>query len=648
MKKISTFLLALSFSTVTWAQGWPSKYEGVMLQGFYWDSYSDTQWNNLESQADELSEFFKIVWVPQSGNCGTQQSMGYNPLYWFSNYNSSFGTESELRSMISTFKSKGIATMADVVINHRQNKSTWNDFPSETWNGTTYQLTYNDICSDDEAAAAGYAVGTHPDTGENWDGMRDLDHYSDNLQTNVKAYLTFLKDDLGYSGYRYDMVKGYDATFTKLYNDYTDITYSVGEYLDGNENNLINWINKSGKSSALFDFATKYRLRDCCNASANWGTSLKDYGIAFKDSYKRYSITFVDNHDTYGRGNDSETTSNILAANAFILASPGTPCIFMPHWKNYKEEIKQMIYARNLARINNESDFSVLVSNSAQYAIKTTGTDGKSVVVTLGTNYIPSGDYFTISAGTTDKYKFFISKDTESAWTDVPSGTYYEAQTVAMQAISKNASAKLVYTLDGTNPTAASHQASNGTTINIDKTSTLKVGLLAGGTVSGIITRQYNIKEANTINVYVNADNAGWSNVYYYTWGGSHSGDTWPGTKIETTTVIDGKTWYVNSYTMTGDDDLINFVFNTNAGTPQTVDVTNIKADAFFEISSEKEGNKYKVNDVTSQHSTGIEDIPAFTNRKAEGIYDIQGIRYNKIPDKNGIYMVNGRKVIVR
>ncbi len=36
------------------ATGWPANYEGVMLQGFYWDSYADTKWTNLESQADEL------------------------------------------------------------------------------------------------------------------------------------------------------------------------------------------------------------------------------------------------------------------------------------------------------------------------------------------------------------------------------------------------------------------------------------------------------------------------------------------------------------------------------------------------------------------------------------------------------------------
>ncbi|MDD5787634.1 MAG: alpha-amylase, partial [Bacteroidales bacterium] len=63
MKRIFT-LLTLSICALTaMAQGWPSKYQGVMLQGFYWDSFSDTQWTNLESQADELAEFFQLIWI---------------------------------------------------------------------------------------------------------------------------------------------------------------------------------------------------------------------------------------------------------------------------------------------------------------------------------------------------------------------------------------------------------------------------------------------------------------------------------------------------------------------------------------------------------------------------------------------------------
>lgn len=55
MKKIYATLFALALTTTMMAQGWPANYQGVMLQGFYWDSFNDSQWTNLESQADELA-----------------------------------------------------------------------------------------------------------------------------------------------------------------------------------------------------------------------------------------------------------------------------------------------------------------------------------------------------------------------------------------------------------------------------------------------------------------------------------------------------------------------------------------------------------------------------------------------------------------
>lgn len=61
MKRVYHIVLLLMLPAMMLGQGWPSGYSGVMLQGFYWDSYTDTRWTNLESQADELAEFFKLV-----------------------------------------------------------------------------------------------------------------------------------------------------------------------------------------------------------------------------------------------------------------------------------------------------------------------------------------------------------------------------------------------------------------------------------------------------------------------------------------------------------------------------------------------------------------------------------------------------------
>ena len=112
MKKLFSLIVCTLATLSLHAQGWPAQYDGVMLQGFYWDSFSQSQWVKLEKQADELSQYFSLVWLPQSGDCGGN-SMGYDDLYWFpGHYNSSFGSEAELRSLINTFKQKGIGTIA--------------------------------------------------------------------------------------------------------------------------------------------------------------------------------------------------------------------------------------------------------------------------------------------------------------------------------------------------------------------------------------------------------------------------------------------------------------------------------------------------------------------------------------------------------
>ncbi|MCR5818568.1 MAG: alpha-amylase, partial [Prevotella sp.] len=85
MKRLFFSVLMILAALSTQAQGWPENYGGVMLQAFYWDSFNDSKWTKLESQADDLAQTFSLIWIPQSGYCGGK-SMGYDDLYWFTNY----------------------------------------------------------------------------------------------------------------------------------------------------------------------------------------------------------------------------------------------------------------------------------------------------------------------------------------------------------------------------------------------------------------------------------------------------------------------------------------------------------------------------------------------------------------------------------
>ncbi len=667
IKKLFSLIVCTLVTLSLSAQGWPSQYDGVMLQGFYWDSFSQSQWVKLENQADELSQYFKLVWLPQSGDCGGT-SMGYDDLYWFpGHYNSSFGTEAELRSLINTFSQKGIGTIADVVINHRKNVSNWVDFPKETYNGVTYELKSTDICANDDDGATktwatqnGYSLSANIDTGEGWPGMRDLDHKSENVQKNVKAYLKMLLNDLGYVGFRYDMVKGYSASFTKMYNEDSQPQFSVGECWDGT-NTIKNWIDGTGKTSAAFDFQFRYTVRNAANGGdwrklgqqndGNW--PLVNSNVS-NGAYRRYAITFVENHDTEKRSNAEQDPlkKDTLAANAYLLAMHGTPCIFLTHWRDCKQAIKAMIDVRNAVGIHNESEAINIATNQNYYAVRTVGKNGQltCVVGKDANQYTPSGNVVKVLSG--HHYAYWLSTSMETAWIDLASGEYEGTQKATLTAVTNNSGAQLVYTTDGSTPTANSTKVASGTKIDVTGNMTLKVGLLIGSTVSGIVTRTYTEPapvDKKTIDIYVNTDKVSWTAVNFWSWGGddSHSpvNKNWPGDKVTATTTIGGKQWYSKQFTINGNDDYVNLVFSTGSGTPQTVDINNVTTTKFFEISDQKDGSKHLVNDVTGSY-TDIREIKAQMAEGRSSIYDLQGRRVSNM--QRGIYIVNGKKVVIK
>ena len=666
MKKLFSLIVSTLATLSLSAQGWPAQYEGVMLQGFYWDSFSQSQWVKLEKQADELSQYFSLVWLPQSADCGGT-SMGYDDLYWCpGHYNSSFGNETELRSLIQTFKSKGIGTIADVVINHRKNVSNWVDFPKETYNGVTYELKSTDICGNDDGGATkqwatqnGYTLGNN-DTGEGWDGMRDLDHKSENVQTNVKAYLKMLLNDLGYTGFRYDMVKGYSATYTKMYNEDAQPQFSVGECWDGT-NTIKNWIEGTGKTSAAFDFQFRYTVRNAANNGdwrkliqqndGNWPLISSSYN---NGAYKQWAVTFVENHDTEKRSNAAQDPlkKDTLAANAYLLAMPGTPCVFFTHWIDCKQSIKAMIDVRRFAGIQNTGNYNMLQANNAKYAaFSSQGSKSNLLVVVGQTNmYTPEASWIKVLEG--HHFAYYLDQNANTAWVDLASGEYEGTQKATLTAVTATAGAQLVYTTDGSTPTANSTKVASGTKIDITGNMTLKVGLLIGGAVSGIVTRTYTEPAPvvkTTINIYVNTDKVGWTAVNFWSWGGddSHSpvNKNWPGDKVSTTTAIGGKQWYAKEFTINGSDDFVNLVFSTGSGSPQTVDINNVTTTKFYEVSTQKDGDKHLVTDVTGSY-TDIREVRGNMADGSNDIYDLQGRKVTQM--QRGIYIINGKKVVIK
>lgn len=602
MKRLFTSLLITLTTLTTMAQGWPAEYKGVMLQGFYWNGYADSQWPLLERDADNLATTFDLVWVPQSANCGGQ-SMGYDDLYWFSNYNSSFGTEAELKSMISTFKAKDIGTIADIVINHRKNVSNWVDFPKETYKGVDYELKSTDICANDDGGATktwatqnGYQLSTNNDTGTDWPGMRDLDHKSTNVQNNVKAYLKMLLDDFGYVGFRYDMVLGYSGAYTKIYNEDAKPKYSVGECWHST-NTIKDWIDATGKTSAAFDFQFRYTVRNAINSQdwrkladkndGNWPLVSKEY---YSGNYRQYAVTFVENHDTEYRSSTDQQDplrKDTLAANAYLMAMPGTPCVFMTHWLAYKQEIANMVAVRKAVGISNLSVPTEVGSVKDYYAVQVEGSDSKKLLCVVGTkanSYTPN-----------------------SSWKKVISGYHY------------------AYYVQGIEP-------SDITLPVIKEDSKPKDGVYDG--VPSFCTI-----EEGEICAFFEAPLTWGALTFTWAWidggdGKDYVGTNWPGVGAKLIGTADnGNRVFKWVSTKTTAPDNIIFSGAEN----KTADMVFTNAGYYT-----KDGKQAVVT------ATGIEAIRTTPSTKDNVIYDLQGRKVSKEQLKKGLYIVNGKKVVVR
>lgn len=383
--------------------GVPAEYEGVMLQGFYWDSYtktkySNTKWATLDANYAELiAEDFDLIWLPPSATGG---GVGYYAKT-YSNQNSDWGSKAALQSLINHLHAQDVKVIADIVINHRQSSNGWTGFSAENFEGYgTWQITSEHLCSGDEAFTSSTSDSkTKPhgaaDTGDNDGGCRDLDHTSEYVQDYIKAYLNWMRDSMRYDGWRFDMVKGYLGNYVSMYNVSSQPFFSVGEYWDGNAASLKSYLQSAKFNTTVFDFSLKYSLKSALGTGTNY-SSLKNAGMR-SVGMEKYAVTFIDNHDTFERSdNQSDEFSGynanlsqdthrakILRANAYILMMPGTPCVFWPHWYSYREAIHELVALRKAAGIHSESLVSDESASSSAYSATVTGHHG-SIVLRMG------------------------------------------------------------------------------------------------------------------------------------------------------------------------------------------------------------------------------------------------------------------------
>ena len=431
-------LLCVSFAVKAENIGVPAECEDVMLQAFYWDSYKTqsttdskygrTKWVDLLKDTAAINASFDLVWFPPSAS--STGGVGYYHAC-LSNQESDWGSKKKLIQLIEALHAGHTRVLGDIVINHRGNKSSWTDFWQDDFGSYgKFQLKQEHICSGDECftnpSSTAYRSDDHgaADTGTNDGGCRDLDHKSEFVQNWAKAYTQWMINVMGYDGFRYDMTLGYHGRYLSMYNEAAQPYFSVSEYWEGIDKQ-VSHLQATNYNTLIFDFPLKYVLNNALGKYSNYKLLNNPSNSLRNRGYKRYAVTFIDNHDTFERSDnqggeyikykanldDADVKRRILEANAYILMVPGVPCVFYPHWKSYQEEIDALIAVRKQAGLHSESEISEKGdSQTNTYEASIQGHRG-NVILRMGPNRskaVPEGYSLALEGGETAEYTIFI------------------------------------------------------------------------------------------------------------------------------------------------------------------------------------------------------------------------------------------------
>ncbi|APD07834.1 alpha-amylase [Flavobacteriaceae bacterium UJ101] len=361
----------------------------VMMQAFYWDVPAGGNWWNTVSQkiGDWEQAGIDAIWLPPASKAmNGATSMGYDPYDYFDlgkydqkgSTETRFGSEDELRNLVANAHNHNIAVIADIVINHNSGADkqedniftgtkTWTDFTeiaSGKFTRTQYDFHPNDSHSNDTGVFGGFPDLCHHKS-----------YVQDWLWRSDESVAKFYMNDIGFDGWRFDFVKGFEPWVVKEWLNHNG-GFSVGELWDGNASTLESWANAA--NSTAFDFACYYAMDAAFDN--NDLTKLNNDMLLKRNPFK--AVTFVTNHDT-------DEIWNKMLAYAYILTHEGYPTIFYQDYEEWldKERLNNLIWIHNNLAAGSTTN---LWTDHDEYIAKRNGHAEKAGLII----YINNADYW--------------------------------------------------------------------------------------------------------------------------------------------------------------------------------------------------------------------------------------------------------------
>lgn len=360
----------------------------VFMQGFYWNTLPGGVWyDSLAKIAPHLaSAGFGAIWFPppEKGASGAG-SMGYDPYDHFdlgefdqqSTIATRFGTKDQLVNSIQAYHNVGIQVFCDAVMNQMNGGE--QSVPVSCKPYPAYRdsdaLIFNYPRGSHrflKNAASFYPNVYHCDVTPPYHGADNpafqfgiwLDKDQQSIKDSLVVWGQWLKNAIGYDGFRIDAVKNVDPNFVGYWLSHANSGgYAVAEDFS-DAGSIVGWLNQAltagGGNLAMFDFPLRFELQKMCNQTDGSYDmrNLDGAGVIAAGASGYHVATFVENHDLDRIGYDNKVDSlagghNPIVSDkdlayAFTIFSEGRPCVFYRDYFNYglARQIDSLIWIR--------------------------------------------------------------------------------------------------------------------------------------------------------------------------------------------------------------------------------------------------------------------------------------------------------------